>query len=193
MTTQIDTVQLITDMEKVAAQLTQLIADMKGAAAQVLAGKVSIKDIELSEKSESEQIEFVPATMSVSMSVAAAMPPTHAMSFSSIDISKIVSDIKSAGIHILGKDIPTITGFSENQLTELAKQAKRVAQGIVDGEITEATREFFLKGLKEMAGNFVRTLKDIVDVLIEKLLNAVISILREAIETAIGFKLPSFY
>ncbi len=43
MTTRIDTVQLIDDMEKVADQLTQLVADMKAAATQVLPDKAFAK------------------------------------------------------------------------------------------------------------------------------------------------------
>jgi archaellum component FlaC len=111
--------------------------------------------------------------------------------FPDIDISKIISEIKNTGLATLEKDISTITGFSERQVTALAQQTKIVARGILTGEITKETREFFLKSLKEMAENFVRTLQGILDVLIDKFLNAVIGILWKTIETAVGFKLPS--
>jgi hypothetical protein len=65
-----------------------------------------------------------------------------------------------------------------------------IEAGIVSGEITEETRDFFLENLKNMTRNFVKTLRDLIVVEIEKVWNAIVDVLWKAIETATGIALP---
>lgn len=107
-----------------------------------------------------------------------------------IDSKILVEDIKSSISGILGKDITTVSGFSIRQLDGIADQTVLIASGIASGEITEATRDFFLDQLVELADNFVNTLVGLVIVTIEKLWNAIVSILWKTISKATGIVLP---
>lgn len=108
-----------------------------------------------------------------------------------IDIPALINEMKSAASDVLDKDVTTLRGFSERQLKAIAKQAELVAKGIASGEITEETREFFLDSLEEMALNFVKTLRGLLTITIEKVWNAVVGVLWKAIEAATGFELKS--
>jgi hypothetical protein len=107
-----------------------------------------------------------------------------------IDTQILIGDIKSSISNILGKDITTVSGFSSRQLDGIADQTVLIASGIASGEITDATREFFLNQLVEAAKNFVNTMVGLVIATIEKLWNAVVSILWKAISKATGIVLP---
>ncbi|NUT76827.1 hypothetical protein HNO86_17440 [Pseudomonas sp. C1C7] len=103
-----------------------------------------------------------------------------------IDVEQLVTDIKAAANLIINQDIATVKGFSERQLKAIGVQAKLVADGIVTGEITEETREFFLEGIENMTTNFLETLKGLFQITIEKLWNAVVSVVWSAINGAVG-------
>ena len=107
-----------------------------------------------------------------------------------IDTQILVDDIKSSISKILGKDITTVSGFSSRQLDGIADQTALIASGIASGEITEATRDFFLNQLEELAHNFVNTLVGLIVATIEKLWNAIVSILWKTISKATGIVLP---
>ncbi|WP_420208797.1 hypothetical protein [Candidatus Electronema sp. JC] len=193
-TTRIDTVQLIGDMEKVAAQLTQLVADMKGSAAQVLAGKAFVSDLpEIDESAKIEKFKIAQPDMRtkslsgiVGLESILLRPKSVITSVTaSLDAAKLIADIKNVASEILKKRIEEVAGFSERQAKAIAIQAEAVAEGIATGKITEETREFFLKGLRDMVENFIRTLEKIKNVVIEQIVNAVFEVLRKAIEAAI--------
>ena len=67
----------------------------------------------------------------------------------------------------------------------LAKHAKLIAVGVVSGDIDADLRNFFIDGLESMALNFIRTLRGLLQITIEKVWNAVVNVLIKAIETAI--------
>jgi len=102
------------------------------------------------------------------------------------DIATVVSDIKMAVSGILGKDVSTWRGFAEEQVTALAKQAKLIATGYASGELTDDDTDFFLDGLEAMAENFAQTLRGLVLITIEKVWNAAVGVLHDAIRTALG-------
>jgi hypothetical protein len=108
-----------------------------------------------------------------------------------IDIATLINDMKNAASQIINKDVTTLRGFSERQIKAIAKQAELVAIGIADGGITEETREFFLDNLEDMALNFVKTLRGLLIVTIEKVWNAIVGVIWKAIEAATGIELPS--
>ena len=108
-----------------------------------------------------------------------------------IDVDKLVLDIKSAASGILKTDVAAMRGFSERQVEAIAQQAKLVAAGIANGDITESTRDFFLDSLEDLALNFARTLRGLMTVTIEKVWNAVVAVLWKAISKATGIVIPS--
>lgn len=109
-----------------------------------------------------------------------------------IDINQLTSDIKFTLSEILHKDITTVGGFSNRQLNGIANQTSLIASGIASGEITDATRDFFLDQLVVLAHNFVKTLVGLVIATIERLWNKLVSILWSAISKATGVQLPAF-
>src|SRR5262245_3380031 len=108
-----------------------------------------------------------------------------------IDVSKLVGDIKKAATGVLKQDVSALRGFSDRQVQAIAQQAKSVAAGIASGEITEATRDFFLDGLEDLALNFAKTLRGLMTVTIEKVWNAVVAVLWKALSTATGIVIPT--
>lgn len=109
-----------------------------------------------------------------------------------LDVNELVSEIKDTISGILDKDIKEVGGFSNRQLMGIANQASLIASGIASGEITEETRDFFLDQLVQLAHNFVRTLIGLLIATVERLWNAVVNILWQAISKATGLVLPVF-
>lgn len=108
-----------------------------------------------------------------------------------IDVNQLETDILGAASGVLDKDVSTLEGFAQRQVKALAQQAALVEAGIATKQITEETREFFLKSLQDMARNFAKALVGLVEVMIEKVWNAVVSVIWKAIEAGTGVKLPS--
>jgi len=108
-----------------------------------------------------------------------------------IDIDQLVSDIKNAATQILKNDVTTLRGFSERQVKAIAQQAAFVEAGIISGQITDETKDFFLDGLEDMALNFVKTLRGLLAVTIEKVWNAIVGVIWKAISAAAGITLPT--
>jgi hypothetical protein len=106
-----------------------------------------------------------------------------------IDIGKVVSDIKTAATGVLGKDISAVEGFAETQLQMLAQQAAWIAQDTLSGQLSADLRDYFLENLKTLTGDFLNTLRGLVVITLEKLWNAVVGVLWDAIGSAIGVNL----
>ena len=104
-----------------------------------------------------------------------------------INIDALASDIRKAASAVLKKDVSGLKGFSDHQVRAIAQQSKLVASGIATGEITDATRDFFLTSLEDMARNFARVLQGLLVVEIEKVWNAVVMAIQSAISKALGF------
>jgi hypothetical protein len=107
-----------------------------------------------------------------------------------IDVDQLMDDIKNAASEVLNKDVSQLRGFSQRQVKALAQQAALVEGGILSGQITEETRDFFLDSLEDMALNFAKTLRGLVTITIEKVWNAVVSVIWKAIEAGTGIALP---
>lgn len=112
------------------------------------------------------------------------------MALEPIDLGKLVTDMKNAASGVLKADVSTFRGFSERQLEAIAQQAEFVAAGIATGQITKETEQFFLDGLEDMTLSFVKTLRGLLMVTIEKVWNAIIGVLWEAISKAANIALP---
>jgi hypothetical protein len=107
-----------------------------------------------------------------------------------IDINQLIADMTTAANGVLKNDITTLAGFSERQLTAIAQQTALVELGIRTNQITEETREFFLDNLKDMTISFVKTLRGLLLVTMEKIWNAMVNVIWNTINAAIpGIKL----
>jgi len=106
-----------------------------------------------------------------------------------IDIDKLVVDMKDAATQILKNDVSTLRGFEERQLKAIAQQAAFVEAGILSGQITEETRDFFLNGLEDAILNFVKTLRGLIMATIEKVWNAMVGVIWKALEASTGIVL----
>jgi len=109
-----------------------------------------------------------------------------------LDVEKLITDAKELLSSNINKDISTLRGFSIRQLNGIANQSALIATGIANGEITSATRDFFLEQLVELAHNFVNTLVGLLIATIEKLWNALVELVWKTISEVIGYQLPPF-
>ena len=106
------------------------------------------------------------------------------------DTNQLMLDMKAAATGVLNADVSTFRGFSDRQVEAIAKQSEFVAIGISTGQITAETKEFFLNSIEDMTLSFVKTLRGLVIVTIEKVWNAVVGVIWKAISTATGLVLP---
>ena len=106
------------------------------------------------------------------------------------DLSELMNNVTTAVSGVVQKDVTTISGFSRNQLELLAKQSAWIAEATANNELTEELRDFFLNNLAEMALNFVKVLKGLALITVEKAWNAVVGVLWDAIGRAAGIALP---
>jgi hypothetical protein len=106
-----------------------------------------------------------------------------------LDVSSLVQEMLGAGKAVLNQDLPALRGFSQQQLEAMAQQAVLIAQGVADGSIDPATRDYFLKSLEEMSRSFVNTLAGLAAVTAEKLWNGIVGVLWGAINEATGLNL----
>ncbi|MBN0988626.1 hypothetical protein SAMN03080615_03479 [Amphritea atlantica] len=109
----------------------------------------------------------------------------------SINTDQLVEDMKSAASQVINQDVTVLRGFSERQLKALAKQAQLIAAGVISGDIDADLQDFFLDSLEDMALNFAKTLRGLLMVTIEKVWNAVVGVLWNAIGSATGLDLST--
>ena len=105
------------------------------------------------------------------------------------DVQQLVVDMQNAATQTLNADVSTFRGFSSRQVTAIAKQTEFVAAGIVSGQITDETKDFFLDSIEDMVLSFAKTLRGLILVTIEKVWNAVVGVIWKAISTATGLTL----
>ena len=106
------------------------------------------------------------------------------------DVDQLMLDMKAAATGVLNTDVSTFRGFSERQVEAIAKQSEFVAVGISTGQITPETKDFFLDSIEDMTLSFVKTLRGLIMVTIEKVWNAVVGVIWKAISSATGLVLP---
>lgn len=108
-----------------------------------------------------------------------------------LDIECLMTDLKVAASQVINQDITVLRGFSERQLKALAKQAELIATGVTSGEIDADLQDFFLDALEDMALNFAKTLRGLVMVTVEKVWNAIVCVLWQAIGAATGIRIAT--
>ncbi|WP_336751766.1 hypothetical protein [Aeromonas hydrophila] len=107
-----------------------------------------------------------------------------------MDLDQLIDDMKAAASGILNADVSIFRGFSERQLNAIAQQTVLVATGIATKQITKETEQFFLDSLEDMVLSFAKTLRGLLMVTIEKVWNAIVSVIWNAISKAAGIALP---
>lgn len=107
-----------------------------------------------------------------------------------LDLDQLVADMKSAATDVLGADVASMRGFSERQLAAIAKQAEFVAIGIATQQISPDMQDFFLDSLEDMALNFVKTLRGLLMVTVERVWNAVVGVIWKSISSFANISLP---
>ena len=103
-----------------------------------------------------------------------------------INVDELVADLKDAIKKIINTDVENVRGFSERQLSAIARQSSLVAKCIAEGEIREDEKDFFLDSIEAMIKNFANTLRGLLLVTIEKVWNAMVAVVWKAIDAAIG-------
>lgn len=106
-----------------------------------------------------------------------------------IDITQLMQDLQAAASGSISTDITSLKGFSERQLQAIAEQTKLVAAGIATGDITDATRDYFLSGIKDMTISFAKTLEGLAQVAVENAWNAMVNVLWATISRATGIQI----
>jgi hypothetical protein len=107
----------------------------------------------------------------------------------SINIDQLMTEIKTVASGVINQDIAVLRGFSERQLKALAKQTELIATSMLSGDIDDDLQDFLLDALEDMALNFVKTLRGLVMVTIEKVCNAIVGVLWGAISSVTGVNL----
>lgn len=102
------------------------------------------------------------------------------------DIDAVANAVAGAVTQSLGRDIKTFESFSERQLKSLAKQARLIAQGYANGELTDDDVQYFLDNMEDMSKNFVKTLQGLTLISIENAWNAAVGVLHTSIKESLG-------
>lgn len=108
----------------------------------------------------------------------------------SIDVNALIADITKAATAQLGQDVTALEGFSQTQVEGLARQAQLIAAAFASGHLSNSDRDFFLNDLKQTAQDFAKTLAGLALVDIEKVWNAAVTTLWNAIGTVAQVALP---
>lgn len=111
-----------------------------------------------------------------------------------LSVDGLVQDMATAMSDILEKDVTLLRGYAKAKAKKVARFTKLIAEGYADGEIDEAELEEELDELDSMIDRFVRNIKALARVTVEKLILAVTTTLYGAIKTVAsgaGVPLPS--
>src|SRR6516164_2044305 len=100
---------------------------------------------------------------------------------SPIDVQALVHGITQAVSAQIGKDVTLLTGFSRDQVEGLARQAQLIAAAFASGHLSADDRDLFLEDLKQTTEDFANTLVGLATVEVEKVWNAAVVALWNAI------------
>ena len=107
-----------------------------------------------------------------------------------IDVESLIKAITKAASDEVGQDVAALQGFSRRQLEAMARQAQLVAAAFASGHLSDDDQAFFLAQLKDDARNFADVLQGLVLADAQKVWNAAVSTLWDAIGKAVGIALP---
>jgi hypothetical protein len=104
----------------------------------------------------------------------------------------IVTALEQAATSAIGKDVSTIQGFAKDQLLRIEKLAIRLAEMITEGEFSGDPdgQKDWLDILNDLIRNFIKTLIGLSEITIEKVWNAMVNVVWNALDKATGLALP---
>ena len=110
----------------------------------------------------------------------------------SIDVNQLIAAVTTQVNTVLQKDIATVQGFARDQLEGIANQAKIIAEAFASGASTEAQFKGDMDDLAKISRTFVKVMTGLLIIEVEKVWNAVVKVVWDAIDSAIGsaVKLP---
>ena len=111
-----------------------------------------------------------------------------------IDLDELLNSMMSAMSDILKKDVRLLRGYSQAKAQSIARFTKLVGEGYASGEIDDAELAEELEEIDRMVDRFVRNLRALAHVTIERLIRAVTGTLYNAIRgvsLAAGVPLPA--
>ncbi len=106
-----------------------------------------------------------------------------------MDLNALTQELEQTITTTVAEDANTLKGFSQSQLRTFAEQAEYLAKGIVKGEFDEAMQQAAKDHLSRSVQNFVHTLVSLTLVTMEKLYNALVKVLWQAIGKVTGIQL----
>jgi hypothetical protein len=101
-----------------------------------------------------------------------------------IDLDALLDAIRASMTEIVGKDVRLLRGYSAAKARAIARFTKLVGEGYAQGEIDEAELEAELEEIDRMTDRFVRNLRALARVTIERLVKAVTGHLYGAVRAA---------
>jgi hypothetical protein len=107
-------------------------------------------------------------------------------------VDELMKSISDAATGVINKDIKTIAGFAQSQEKKLAKFAIWIGEAELEGEFKDdpGLREDFLQSLQDMTRDFVNTLRGLTMITVEKIWNAIVNVIWDALDKATGLALP---
>ena len=107
----------------------------------------------------------------------------------SLDIGKLVADVETTVSGVLKKDVTTTTGFAQQQLQAIARQAELIASSYL-AQPNDAQRDADLDDLKDMVKTFIEVIQGLAVIEVEKAWIAAVGVIWGAIGKAINVALP---
>ena len=109
-----------------------------------------------------------------------------------IDLGNIFGQIANVTKDMVGKDVTSASAFAQEQMRLIEQNAILFSQMELAGEFTDdpERRDQYLQMIKATAVNFAKTIRALAVVEVEKLVNAVVKVVWDAIGTATGVALP---
>ena len=109
-----------------------------------------------------------------------------------INVGDLIPAIVAAASGVIHKDVTAITGFSADQARRIETLsitlANLIAAGAFQGD--PQSQADHLGILEDLIKNFARTLKGLTVITVEKVINAVVKTVWDALDRATGLALP---
>ncbi|HBC09205.1 MAG TPA: hypothetical protein DC046_16725 [Rhodospirillaceae bacterium] len=104
-----------------------------------------------------------------------------------MDAGKLLDDVLAAAAGTASVGVDSITDFAKDYAQDIAEYSALIAKGAAPGGwIDEEDLPGWTKSLKTMVREFARMVAALIVVAVEKIINAVLSVIRTAIEGVIG-------
>ncbi len=104
----------------------------------------------------------------------------------------LVASMEKAASDILGKDVTTIGGFAKDQLSRIEKLSIRLSEMIINHEFDgdPTGQQDYLDIVNDLITNFTKTLQGLAVITVEKVWNAMVKVVWDALDKATGLALP---